>query len=401
MISLENNSMVVRFPNVHPDAVCTIEFQRTLRIPDDNRAHALPPGLGKFPLFHTDDYAGRLPPAWSRRGGVFFPMRSAEAMWIRFHSKYPFAIKIATGKINAVTGERWTPELRGPRTVGPAHDLLARGPVSPRIDGWTSPLTPKGGWPTENATPKSWGSELGQAVLQGTRIEQDQDYVTVPRQPWLDGFSVGKGTIRQFVAMPMGDGYSVEEQLTGEALHGGLQIMVYPLKAAFYHPVHSILRGMSGSMGYTSAASASAQGICSAAGASVNLCADMGLAPGGLMKQTIHEDEYGIDHWDQTQSARCFVHLLNTQQFRQVTGLEPPQEAPTAAQYASHGLPWFDYYDESAALKGSKVLQQLDSVAALSFKKGEQVLPENDPVAAPNTVKLQPRKSNRVREGTF
>ena len=39
-----------------------------------------------------------------------------------------------------------------------------------------------------------------------------------------------KGVIRQFVAMPLGAGYTAEEQITGKAEHGGLQIVVYPMK---------------------------------------------------------------------------------------------------------------------------------------------------------------------------
>jgi hypothetical protein len=53
-------------------------------------------------------------------------------------------------------------------------------------------------------------------------------------QPWLDGFCVEKGVIRQFVAMPLGQGYSVEEQISHTAEHGGLQLIVHPLKAAAY-----------------------------------------------------------------------------------------------------------------------------------------------------------------------
>ena len=56
----------------------------------------------------------------------------------------------------------------------------------------------------------------------------------VPGQPWLDGFCVEKGLIRQFVAMPLGEGFTAEEQLTGEAEHGGLQIAVYPMKRSIY-----------------------------------------------------------------------------------------------------------------------------------------------------------------------
>ena len=33
--------------DIHPDAVLRVEFQRTLRVPDDGRRHHLPPGLGR------------------------------------------------------------------------------------------------------------------------------------------------------------------------------------------------------------------------------------------------------------------------------------------------------------------------------------------------------------------
>ena len=39
------------------DSSCRIEFQRTLRTPDDHRDYRLPPGLGSFPRRHLDDYA--------------------------------------------------------------------------------------------------------------------------------------------------------------------------------------------------------------------------------------------------------------------------------------------------------------------------------------------------------
>ena len=162
-IELSNDQLIFRFPGVHREAELTIEFQRTLRIPDDNREHYLPPGLGRFPLSRVDDYPDNLPETWSQHGGVFLPMYQAEALWINFRTEYPMAVKIAAGKVNAVTGEVWS-------------------------EG---------------------------------RSEAPQDYMVVPGQPWLDGFCVEKGLIRQFVAMPLGEGYTVEEQLTGEAEHGG------------------------------------------------------------------------------------------------------------------------------------------------------------------------------------
>ena len=52
--------------------------------------------------------------------------------------------------------------------------------------------------------------------------------LVVPEQPWLDGFNIGNGVIRQFVAMPLGMSYTVEGQLTREERFGGVQILVYP-----------------------------------------------------------------------------------------------------------------------------------------------------------------------------
>ena len=177
MITLERDRLTFRFPEVHPEAECGIEFQRTLRIPDDDRSYPLPPGLGRFPLRHLDDFADRLPGAAVQRGGVVMPMHQAEAMWVNFdsawRSSYPCAVKVAAGKVCAVSGEPWSDDL--------------------------------------DADP--------------------QNYVVVPDQPWLDGHCVEKGIIRQFVAMPLGAGYTAEEQLTGAAEHGGLQLSVCPHEA--------------------------------------------------------------------------------------------------------------------------------------------------------------------------
>jgi hypothetical protein len=376
MLTLENNRLVVRFPEVHADAHCTIEFQRTLRIPDDNRVHGLPPGLGTFPLFHVDDYAGKLPAHWQGHGGVFLPMYQAEAMWIRFSSKYPFAVKIATGKINAVSGDAWTPALQ----------------------------------PGEQPSGVAQGNRIGSdfiSSLPSVRAAGKQDYVTIPDQPWLDGFNVGNGQIRQFVAMPLGEGYTVEEQITGEAVHGGLQLIVYPLDPRYYTPPRPITRGIAGVLwnGYpgdfcmTNTSYSVANSMSFSASAE---SAQMGLAPGGLMKQEVFSDRHGIAKWDQTHSAKCFVHLLNSQQFEQVTGRRPPTQAPTAESYTRAGLPWYDYYAEGLrAVPGSDKLRQLDSVAALGNKKGEKPLPENAPVGNVNTIMLSKKAPNEVRDGCF
>lgn len=317
-IQLGRDQLIFRFPNVHEDAELRIEFQRTLRIPDDNRKYRLPPGLGTFPLYRVDDYLDNLPETWEEHGGVFLPMYQTEAMWINFRTDYPMAIQIAAGKINAVTGAGWKDEL--------------------------------------TKTP--------------------QDYLVVPEQPWLDGFCVEKGLIRQFVAMPLGEGYTAEEQLTGEAEHGGLQIAVYPMQASWYRAMFPAVP--------SSSMPASRQ---------------MGLAPGGLMRQEIYKDKYGFDAWDTSIRSRCFVHIINSAQLVHLTGCAPPGKPQTAQDYTAAGLPWFDYYeDDLSALEGAKKLVGLDSVAVTQLKTGKGFLKDNDPVTPMVIKKLNKRM---VREGTF
>src|SRR6185295_2920808 len=84
MVEMRNDRLIFSFPEIHASATLSVEFQRTLRIPDNNRTHRLPPGLGRFPLRHVDDGTSQVPGDWMARGGVMLPMYQAEAMWIRF-----------------------------------------------------------------------------------------------------------------------------------------------------------------------------------------------------------------------------------------------------------------------------------------------------------------------------
>lgn len=345
MIELTEDALGMSFPEVHPGACMKIEFQRTLRIPDDDRDHPLPPGLGRFPLRHLDDFAARIPAGWLEHGGVMLPMYQAEALWLNFTGEYledrgtayPFAIRVATGKIDAVTGKTW-------------------------VNGLAS---------------------------------DPQNYVVCPIQPWLDGYCVQRGIIRQFVAMPLGQGYSVEEQVTGRAEHGGLQIQVYPMKRAVFErrfPIRHARRVLSRQLEQTGMFVGAA--MCDVA---------MGFAPGGRMRQEIYEDPYDRSDWDMTATSRCFVHLLNSQHWQAVTGEHPPTRPPRSADYSRAGLPWFDYYDESATpLGGSEILRGLRSVLKFGQKKGEQPLPENDATYATRVIELRRGlRRGQVREGAF
>ncbi len=340
MIELTDDRLRFSFPDVHPEAHLDIVFQRTLRIPDDDRTYPLPPGLGAFPLRHVDDFASAVPADWLQHGGVMLPMYQSEALWLCFSAAsverqghYPFAIKVATGKIDAVTGKAWSNGLH----------------------------------------------------------RKPQDYMIAPNQPWLDGYCVTKGTIRQFVAMPLGADYTAEEQITGEAEHGGLQIIVYPMKRDVFER-----RFPERKLAEHSGAKYIRKKIPAPRGV-------MGLAPGGKMKQEIYSDPFDFDDWDLTQSSRCFIHIANSLTWRAITGQTPPNRPLTAADYTRKGFPWFEYYDESQpALEGSGELANLQSVAALGKQKRQDVLPENESCDPDKMIAISlKRLGNQVREGAF
>jgi hypothetical protein len=348
MIVLDHGNLVFRFPEVHEHAVAQLEFERTLRLPDDGKTYALPPGLGAFPLRHVEDYAMRVPQDWRERAGVMMPLYQAEAMWISFGGDwrsegYPCAIKIAAGKINAISGKPWKPGLDG----------------------------------------------------------SEHDYIVVPEQPWLDGFCIAKDVIRQFVAMPLGSGYSVEEQITGKAEHGGLQIVVYPMKKERYEEI--LRKREEERRKWAEAAPLSALGTFARASVAAKSFAEagaalprnaMGLAAGGRMHQEIYADPYGLDAWDQSVSSRCFVTLVNAVQWREITREVPPTEPPTAADYNKAGLPWFDYYAaDLETLAGSPELALVKSVAEIAEEKGDDPLDPEGGIAPATVIELRPGRA--------
>ena len=103
-------------------------------------------------------------------------------MWISFNAHKPFALQIFVGGVNAISGE-------------PTGDSEA--------------------------------TLLNRLSLLEKK-KSIQDYVVTPNQLWLDGIATDNEHVRQFVAMPLGSGYTVEAQVKGQDLVGGLQIHVTP-----------------------------------------------------------------------------------------------------------------------------------------------------------------------------
>ena len=185
--------------------------------------------------------------------------------------------------------------------------------------------------------------------------------------------------------MPLGEGYTAEEQITGEGEHGGLQIVVYPMKAEVYKK-HFEQR-------------VSDDLLIAEANYCMDACLSMGLAPGGLMRQEIYEDPFGLDAWDFEHGSRCFVHLVNSLQYYGITGHQPPQQPPTAHEYTKAGLPWFEYYSDAQAVAGSGVLAKMKGIAAKAAEKDGATMQENDSVTPTNIKKLS--QSGVVQEGEF
>ncbi len=167
---------------VHFGASMTVRFMRTLRVPDDGRAYPSLPTFGEFPVFSVQDYPDRVPAAWRTRPGLFIPMHPQEAMWISMSGRWwkPNAVKVAVGRINALTGESW-------------HQKLSNEP---------------------------------------------QDYLVCPEQHLLSGFHDRDGRFRQFVTPPTStDPVSGAEPAKSEACEG-LQIMVFEPRPGLFpdHP---------------------------------------------------------------------------------------------------------------------------------------------------------------------
>jgi hypothetical protein len=285
----------------------SVSFIRTLRIPDDGRTYPLPAGLGRFPIARVQDHRDRVPEAWRDHGGVIIPMYQREALWLRFggdHHK-PNAVKVGVGKVDALTGDPFT------------MDLAA----------------------------------------------DPQNYLVTPQQPWLDGINAGDGMIRQFVAMPLGSGTTVEGQVTGEERFGGIQLVCFePKRDRFPQPPPTVYAVAEGAL----AAGTPVPAPAAMAPRAASPRAEMGLGAGGRMQQKLYEDSFGVDTWDPDTCGRCFVHIVNSERWHEITGEPIPSTPITEQTYKEHGYPWFGLYDEDRTeLPASETLAAVKSVDEL------------------------------------
>jgi hypothetical protein len=232
-----------------------------------HRTLRIPDDGGEYPLPPS---LGHLPVYPSGEDEFVVPLRRMEATWLSFSAPRhaPRALKVGVGGVDAVSGEDFDP------------DRLQRKP---------------------------------------------QDYLVIPDQPWLDGINSGDGFVRQFVAVPLGEGLTVEAQLTGKETEGGLQFALFdPRPGRFPDRPREVAR-FEGAMPPPCAAGA-----------------PMGLGAGGRMRQKIYEDTHGVDSWLPEPVRTVHVELVDAVLFEAITGIAPPGPPVDAHTYTQHGLPWFD-----------------------------------------------------------
>src|SRR3989338_10390567 len=316
-----------------------ISFQRTCRVPQ-GKINSLPASLGSFPQYQVRDFKQGVPKEW-QENAYFFPMYKQEAMWKSFgKNEQPKALIIGAGNINAISG----------KPFDPSKDKLS------------------------GKKKKSKGLDI--------RLEQEQNYLVVPPQPWIDGWKAEDGKVYQFVAAEMGSGETVEGQITGEETIGGLQFILYnPLPGQnLIHetrPHEYISGGSWGSDDYDEHPVSYGKLMCSThapqlrarSGTSITYAAQrsmqaMGLGRGGEISQKIYPDQHGIGVWNPEHRAVSRLYLVSSADFKQITGHAAPPTPVTYEKYQELGLPWFDLYDEKLKdTSGSSVFEKLKPVS--------------------------------------
>ena len=335
-------------------------------------------------------------------------------MWIQLKSDEAFAIKIYVGGVNAVSGE-------------PARETEVT--MMRRLK-----------------------------LLQ--RKKSIQDYVVTPKQLWLDGIANADGTVRQFVAMPLGKGYTVEAQITGEEVIGGLQFEIVPskfrakvyrnekvtppgteyikiyvldlhgkvfhLEVTMLHTVDEVKSLLQDATGIspdqmrlilTGQQMEDGRTLDEYKGKGMRPevvlhlvlrlrgdggdrpPAEMGIAAGGLIRQTIAKDKRNPNIWDPHCGTIFNVQILNSACFRAITGEIQPATPISAATYASYGYPYFRIFDEEpSGINGN--FEEVKSIAEMDAE-GKPTEETKEAVAevlksTNNEVVLLDDKGNRV-----
>ena len=244
------------------------------------------------------------PNSWTQSNSFFIPLYQREALWLGFdgESWHPTALVVGADGVNVITGQPWDAPLAG----------------------------------------------------------APQNYVVVPDQPWLDGIRTRIGLVRQFVAMPLGRGFTLAEQVGQRSAHNGIQLRVHEAKPGRFPDEAPVRSNLDAPLMMRSP-------IHSA----------MGIGAGGTIVQKIYPDLYGFDTWESDGPPPAQIYIVNTEQFSWITGEAPPPPTISAADYTKRGFPWLELWDaERGDLGSQSVLEHVKSIGAIGTSSNDLSSPE-------------------------
>jgi hypothetical protein len=264
-------------------------------------------------VHRVDRFPDKVPSSWRRQDAVFVPLYQREALWLGFDGRWwhPNALTVAAGGVNVITGQ-------------PATE-----------------------------TPSS----------------QPQDYLVVPDQPWLDGFHLEAGVVRQFVAAPLGWSATVAEQLASDD------------QSALRFRVFDAVPGR-----FPERAPPEPDRIMEGAPMAMAGGLEMGFAAGGRIVQKLYTDEYGVESWQREPLADLIAYVVNSEAYEDITGQPPPPTPVSADDYSRAGLPWFELYDEARS-----------PLATGNWLRRIKTLTQVDPKGAPMPASVDPGQVKRTK----
>ncbi|KAF5531759.1 integral membrane protein [Fusarium mexicanum] len=321
------------------DDLC-VSFERTIRVPDNESLNRLPPSLGKFPLFKTDDVGDKFPVSMAEKGGVFIPMYQREGMCVSFESEKRYAIKIFAGNVNVISGEPRMPDatLACRRPGLPSQNKFIQDYVvtpPPRIDGVVA---------------KS--QETACFQFEVTRLDRHEveeraiNIIVMALTGKPFAMKIANHAFIKDIQQKIHDleGFPVDKQrliFRGEMLQDGLLLCDYGIEEPETGQ------------------------------------AEMVFPLGGVIRQNIVNIPKGL--FQESNAVSFNVQILNSATFTAITGRDPPSTPVSAAVYQELGLPFYDLYEEPSRVSGLKSITQiegapekaLDNLSLIEAETGE------------------------------
>jgi hypothetical protein len=387
----------------------SIQFFKTIRVPDDGNSYRLPPNLGSYKI-DVDE-----------KGNYNLPMFQKESMWLNFNSKIPVALKIGLGNINAITGEKW---IDGELSQSPQNYVCL--PSQPWLDGIMVSSNSNDGSIIENlvkqfvALPLNSKATIEQQLKDkslidnvegGLRFEIFNKYLTDFQVYCTDSrkminleeidkplnnnyvffssrFNNKCDTLARFgiqngdnidVTQMFGNGELIVKTLTGNVY------IIYFDESMTIKTIKGLLQNFIGcsvdqqrlifaGIQLEDDITCKSYGICSNSTFHLVLRIRgggdarymMGVGAGGLIKQKIYLDDSQLSTYNMNSRQSAKIQMVNALIYGKLVG-KKFDTTVSFASYIKYGYPWFDLYDED-----EKSIEGCDNTTSM-FKKIESI----------------------------